>query len=185
MTVKQFARVKRAEAARARAVAARAAHVRNLPWSRIAQEVGYYDQAHLISDFRSIVGRTPRQRASRRSSDRVVLADTRVATKERHPAYRASMLSGTAPEYSTGEVLVASAYRRFLLDVSESSVDLEDITHAHESMPAAVGGPEVWSRLLMDRGGIASPFRHGQYSPLASRQLMPCGPGFRCLPTQC
>jgi hypothetical protein len=79
-------------------------------------------------------------------------------------------------EYSTGEVLVASAYRRFLLDVSESSVDLEDITHAHESMPAAVGGPEVWSRLLMDRGGIASPFRHGQYSPLASRQLMPLVP---------
>ena len=43
-------------------------------------------------------------------------------------------------------------------------------------MPAAVGGPEVWSRLLMERGGITSPFRHGQYSPLASRQLMPLVP---------
>jgi hypothetical protein len=43
-------------------------------------------------------------------------------------------------------------------------------------MPEEVGGPGLWSRLLMDRGGIASPFRHGQYSPLASRQLMPLVP---------
>jgi hypothetical protein len=86
------------------------------------------------------------------------------------------MLSGTAAEWSTGEVLLASVYRRFLLKVSEADVDLENIKHAPESMPAAVGGPEVWSRLLMERGGIASPFRHGQYGPLASRQLMPLVP---------
>jgi hypothetical protein len=97
-------------------------------------------------------------------------------TKERHPTYRSSMFAGTAPEYSTGEVLLASVYRNFLLDIRESSVDLENIRRAPELMPATVGGPDVWSRLMMERGGITSPFRHGQYSPLASRQLMPLVP---------
>src|SRR5690349_983109 len=96
-------------------------------------------------------------------------------TKERHAAYDASMLSGTAPEYSTGEVLISSAYRRFILGMSERAVDLENIKKAPEKMPAAAGGPDLWSRLF-ERGGIASPFRHGQYSPLAARQLMPLVP---------
>ena len=86
------------------------------------------------------------------------------------------MLASTAPEYSTGEVLVASAYRRLLLGVGENNVDLDNIRHAHETMSEAFGGPETWSRILTDRGGITSPFRHGQYSPLASRQLMPIVP---------
>ncbi|MGJ4897493.1 hypothetical protein ACQR2B_17400 [Bradyrhizobium oligotrophicum] len=97
-------------------------------------------------------------------------------TNKRHPAYAASMLSGTAPEWSTGEVLLSSAYRSLLLGVSESSVDLENIKRAHELMPGAVGGPELWSRLFSSRGGIRSPFRHGQYSPLSSQQLMPLVP---------
>jgi len=28
-------------------------------WARIAQDAGYYDQAHLIADFRQLVGLTP------------------------------------------------------------------------------------------------------------------------------
>lgn len=28
-------------------------------WSRLAQELGYYDQAHFIKDFKAIIGRTP------------------------------------------------------------------------------------------------------------------------------
>jgi AraC-like DNA-binding protein len=59
MTVKQFARVKRADAARARAVAERAAHPRNVNWARIAHQAGYYDQAHFISDFKALTGSTP------------------------------------------------------------------------------------------------------------------------------
>lgn len=30
------------------------------PWSHVAAEAGYYDQAHLIAEFRSIAGTTPR-----------------------------------------------------------------------------------------------------------------------------
>jgi AraC-like DNA-binding protein len=59
MTVKQFARVKRAEAARARAVAARAIHPHNVNWSMVAHQAGYYDQAHFISDFKALTGSTP------------------------------------------------------------------------------------------------------------------------------
>jgi AraC-like DNA-binding protein len=59
MTVKQFARVKRAEAARARALAARATHPGNVNWSVIAQQAGYYDQAHFIRDFKALTGLTP------------------------------------------------------------------------------------------------------------------------------
>ena len=33
-------------------------------WSRLAQELGYYDQSHFINDFRSIVGHTPEEYAS-------------------------------------------------------------------------------------------------------------------------
>jgi AraC-like DNA-binding protein len=34
---------------------------RDLSWSDIAVDAGYYDQAHLIADFRSIAGATPRE----------------------------------------------------------------------------------------------------------------------------
>jgi AraC-like DNA-binding protein len=57
MTAKQFARVKRAEAARARA--AEAARSGKVNWSVIAHEMGYYDQAHFIRDFKTLTGLTP------------------------------------------------------------------------------------------------------------------------------
>jgi hypothetical protein len=97
-------------------------------------------------------------------------------TKTRHPVYDDSMLYSTAPEWSTGEVLLASAYRRLILGVSESDVDLDNIDRIPAAMPEGTGGLEVWSRLLTQRGGIASPLKHGQYSSLASRQLMPLVP---------
>ncbi len=97
-------------------------------------------------------------------------------TKGRHPAYEGSMLYTTAPEWSTGEVLLAAAYRRLILGVPESSVDLDDIDQVPAAMPLAIGGPETWSQLLTQRGGIASPLKGGQYSSLASRQLMPLVP---------
>jgi AraC-like DNA-binding protein len=33
----------------------------DITWSDIAMDAGYYDQAHMIADFRSIVGATPRE----------------------------------------------------------------------------------------------------------------------------
>ena len=59
MTVKQFARIKRAEAARARAVAVRAAHPGDVNWLTIAHQAGYYDQAHFIREFKALTGTTP------------------------------------------------------------------------------------------------------------------------------
>jgi hypothetical protein len=97
-------------------------------------------------------------------------------TKIRHGVYDDSILFSPAPEWSTGEVLLASAYRRLILGVSESDVDLGHIEQVPSLMPQAVGGPEVWSRLLTERGGLMSPLKHGQYSSLASRQLMPLVP---------
>jgi AraC-like DNA-binding protein len=58
---KTFARVMRARAAVARADAARAAYPRDIDWSAIAYELGYYDQPHFIDDFKAITGSTPGQ----------------------------------------------------------------------------------------------------------------------------
>jgi AraC-like DNA-binding protein len=59
LTPKMFARVMRARAALGRAAAARVAHPRNVNWSAIANDLGYYDQPHFIDDFKEITGQTP------------------------------------------------------------------------------------------------------------------------------
>jgi AraC-like DNA-binding protein len=59
VTPKLFARVMRTRAALARANAARAAYPRNVSWSAIAQELGYYDQAHFVDEFKALTGLTP------------------------------------------------------------------------------------------------------------------------------
>jgi AraC-like DNA-binding protein len=32
-------------------------------WARLARELGYFDQAHLIHDFKAMIGRTPAEYA--------------------------------------------------------------------------------------------------------------------------
>lgn len=59
LTPKTLARISRTRLALARADAARAASPRDIDWSAIAYELGYYDQPHFIDEFKSIVGRTP------------------------------------------------------------------------------------------------------------------------------
>jgi AraC-like DNA-binding protein len=59
VTPKMLARVMRAHAVLARMDAARAAYPRELDWSGIAQELGYYDQPHFIDDFKALTGSTP------------------------------------------------------------------------------------------------------------------------------
>lgn len=97
-------------------------------------------------------------------------------TEAKHPCYATSFLYPVAPEWSTGEVLLAAACRGLLLGVSEKTVDLGNIERVPSLMSSEFGGPVLWNRLLSDRGGFASPLRHGQYSPTSSRQLMPLVP---------
>ena len=56
---KKLARIMRARAVLARADAARAAYPRIPSWSAIAQDLGYYDQPHLIDEVRELTGLTP------------------------------------------------------------------------------------------------------------------------------
>jgi len=97
-------------------------------------------------------------------------------TKKRHPSYAQSMFATAAPEDSTGEVLLASAYRGLLLGVTESKVDLANILLTPARMDAAVGGPELWEGLLFPRGALASPLRRGKHTTKAAQQLMPLVP---------
>lgn len=59
VTPKMLARISRTQAALARADAARAAYPRQVDWSSIAYELGYYDQPHFIDDFKALTGKTP------------------------------------------------------------------------------------------------------------------------------
>jgi AraC-like DNA-binding protein len=59
LTPKTLARISRTRLALARADAARAAYPRDIDWSAIAYELGYYDQPHFIGEFKAITGRTP------------------------------------------------------------------------------------------------------------------------------
>ncbi len=51
--------------ARVQDAAERVARGERVDWSRVAQELGYHDQAHLIRDFRAQVGETPAAYAKR------------------------------------------------------------------------------------------------------------------------
>jgi len=97
-------------------------------------------------------------------------------TSKKHPQYESSMFSTTAPEWATGEVLLASTYRRLLLGIGEAGIDTTNIDKVRDAMPPIVGGPEVWSKLLIDRGGIESPLCHGSHTSVGARQLMPIIP---------
>jgi hypothetical protein len=94
-------------------------------------------------------------------------------TKHRHPAYENSLFSAVAPEYSTGEVLLGSAYRKLLLGMRDSEVNLELVASLPTTVPSVFGGEELWRELVFAHGGIESPLRGGQYGSALSRQLMP------------
>jgi AraC-like DNA-binding protein len=60
LTPKLFARIKRFEHA------LRAISCDNLHWTHVAQRCGYFDQSHLIHDFRELSGFTPSELQARR-----------------------------------------------------------------------------------------------------------------------
>lgn len=96
------------------------------------------------------------------------------STLNNHPAYSDSLFTTEAPEWSTGEVLLGSVYRKVLLDIHDNAVDLEQIP----ALPAKlVPEQELWSMVLLGRGGLASPLKSGQRGARPFRQLMPLVPG--------
>jgi AraC-like DNA-binding protein len=61
---KEFSRIIRFQRAAARAAAS------GTNWAKIAVDAGYYDQAHMIGEFRALVGTTPEGFVRRESSHR-------------------------------------------------------------------------------------------------------------------
>lgn len=86
---KEFARTVRLQRAMTMAATSR-------DWARIAADAGYYDQAHLIGDFRQLVGLTPA-----------------VFFKRARPDYATALFSG-APDAMRG--IGASAPGRRMYD---------------------------------------------------------------------
>jgi hypothetical protein len=93
-----------------------------------------------------------------------------------HPTYEGSIFTTVAPEYSTGEVLLGSAYRGLLLSRSEKAVNLDEIKGLPDTALSEMGGRELWQNLLLQPGGIASPMRGGQSKSGFLPQLMPIVP---------
>jgi hypothetical protein len=94
-------------------------------------------------------------------------------SRNNHPAYNDSLFTTEAPEWSTGEVLLGSVYRKLLLGIHDNVVDLEEIVNLPLDFQAE---REVWSMLLLERGGLASPLKSGQHGARPFRQLMPLVP---------
>jgi hypothetical protein len=109
-------------------------------------------------------------------------------TGEVHAGYAGSILSPVAPEYTTGEGLLAAAYRTLLLDVPDRQVNLETIAALPGELGAAASqsdlrtwtGPaleafiESWKDLVHAPGGLVSPTPAG--SPARLPQLTPLVP---------
>jgi hypothetical protein len=96
-------------------------------------------------------------------------------SENNHPAYTDSLFyfAGGAPEWSTGEVLLGSVYRKLLLGIHDNSVNLENITDLPDRLAP---DDELWASLLLERGGLASPLQSGQRGTRPYRQLMPLVP---------
>lgn len=92
--------------------------------------------------------------------------------KQEHESYKKSILSPIAPEYTTGEVLLGAAYRKLLLGIAEQDVDLEKIPF----LPSLLPEVDVWTKLLLDAEGLASPSLKGQSKTASLAQLMPLVP---------
>jgi hypothetical protein len=100
-----------------------------------------------------------------------------------HPTYRQSMLTVEAAEYATGEVLLASSYRKLLLDIRDASIDLARIPQLKDNLDRAFAQAEpalasagLAQALLLEAGGVASPQKSGQQGLQPLRSLMPIVP---------
>lgn len=86
-------------------------------------------------------------------------------TNKLHVAYAQSALAPAAPEYSVGDVLLASAYRALVLEVRDSHAQSSWLDKLPERIAIATGGTaermalagESWTQLLNGQGGLAAP----------------------------
>ena len=103
-----------------------------------------------------------------------------------HESYKSSMLLPVAPEYGTGEVLLASAYRRLITNESDAAIDLEDIDGMPDRIATAASQidprldrrafRQAWQDLVFAPGGLTSPTPRGAQGSRRLRQLMPLVP---------
>ncbi len=96
--------------------------------------------------------------------------------KKNHEAYKDSLFTFTAPEYSTAEVLLGSLYRKLLLGVHDKDVDLENVSTLIDDLGKQWHREDIAEFLLEQRGGLASPIRSGQRGSVPYPQLMPLVP---------
>lgn len=100
-----------------------------------------------------------------------------------HQSYKQSMLTVEAAEYATGEVLLASVYRKLLLDIRDASIDLARIPQLKDNLDRAFAQVDpsfasagLAQTLLLEAGGVASPQKSGQQGLQPLRSLMPIVP---------
>jgi hypothetical protein len=93
-----------------------------------------------------------------------------------HKLYQDSMFVTQAPEYSTSEVLMGSAYRRLLLGITDKDVDLLNISWLEGEIGKQLANAGLASRIFSTKRGLGSPLRSGQQGSIALRQLMPLVP---------
>lgn len=93
------------------------------------------------------------------------------------------MLTFEAAEYATSEVLLASAYRKLLLDTNDASVDLARLTDFAKELnqtfaraDTLLAQENLANQLLFENGGIGSPQKSGQLGLQVLRSLMPIVP---------
>ena len=103
-------------------------------------------------------------------------------TSRNHRLYEDSLLTCEAPENTTSEVLLGSAYRKLLLGIHDNSIDLSKSDALTTELDASLDGLDPSFRtldlgglLLGSAGGIGSPQRAGQ-GRRAKRLLMPIVP---------
>lgn len=87
-----------------------------------------------------------------------------------HDAYEQSMFAPSAPEYSTGEVLLGATYRKLILNIPERDVKLENLPLLADQVQADLG---VGEELFASDGALVSPPPERSVVRL---QLMPLTP---------
>ena len=91
-----------------------------------------------------------------------------------HPAYANSMLVPVSPQWVTSEALMGAAYRRYVLGVTEMSVNRQRLKKLPQDISTDSDEQGLWQGLLSDSGGLRSPVLTREKGDLL--QVMPLVP---------